>query len=231
MIGIPAENTPEYLSFSVSFWAALYSGLIYSLFTGTIVGLVIWTLQIKAEKRAQKQKFEDELKALKENLKQVNFGQNPLIITSATKSIPQGATEIIKLIEGKPIKDWSKELSKHKDFIEQLSNLQKQKLEFDKLAGQLDSQLSQFVRNYNGERNAISANDPAHISHFIGRLHGFRYNQISQWLNSGSQQTLEESWQIAQNETGITSKTTPYLETRRKLTETVESIKQMVIES
>ena len=176
-------------------------------------------------------KFEDELQALNENLKQVNFGQNPLIITSATKSIPQAATEIIKLIEGKPIKEWSKELNNHKDFIEQLSNLRKQKLEFDKLAGQLDSQLSQFVRNYNAERNAISANDPAHISHFIGRLHGFQYNQISQWLDSGSQQTLEKSWQTALYDIDITSKTTPYLETRHKITETVESIKQMIIES
>ncbi|MBU1953729.1 hypothetical protein KKH03_02020 [Patescibacteria group bacterium] len=231
MIGIPPENTPEFISFSVSFWAALYSGLIYSLFTGIIVGLVIWAMQTRAEKRIQKLKFKDDLRSLKEKLKQVNFGQNPIIITSALRSQPQAAREIIKLIDGKPLEEWHRELKEEGELIRQLISLQNQQLEFNRLAGRLDEQLNQFVRNYNAERNAISVNDPAHISHFIGRLHGFQYQQINQWLDSGSEQTLQESWQNAQNETELVARTRPYLDARQGLVQTTESIRQIISES
>lgn len=231
MFGIPPENTPEFISFSVSFWAALYSGLIYSLFTGIIVGLVIWAMQIKAEKRFQKQKFEDDLRDLKEKLKQINFGQNPLIITNASTSIPQAATGITRLVDGKPLEEWRKQLKNHGKLIGQLLCLQSQQLEFNRLAERLDEQLRQFVRNYNAKRSAISANDPAHISHFIGRLHGFQYNEINQWLDSGNEQTLQESWQNAQNETELISRTRSYLDARQNLVETVKSIQQIISES
>ena len=231
MIGIPPENTPEYVSFLVSFWAALYSGFIYSLFTGITVGLVVWGLQIKAEHRAQNQKFEDDLQILKENLKRVNFDDAIINIINAKRSIPQSVTEIIRLIGEKPVEEWGKKLKKNNDFIKKLSEFKKQKLEFDKLAGQLDDQLGQLIRSYNDRKSVDFVNDSSNVSYFIGRLYGYQYNTMKKWLISGDEQTLEESRLEVLTHPTLSLKAESYLAARNKLVEIVKEIKQMIIES
>lgn len=231
MLGIPETGTPEFTTFSISFWAALYSGLIYSLFTGIIVGFVVWRMQVVAERRAQKNRYEEDLIKLKENLKYVNFDQNVLNITSAKQSIPQTVNEIVKLVIDKPLGEWHQKLSKHNHFIQRLIEIQKQKIEFDRLADQLDFQLVQFIRLHNSSRNAIAVNDPAHHKHFIGRLHNFTIEQIKPYLDSGSLETLEISYSAAKENASVKVAGEAYLLKRQSLIDVIALLKTALFET
>jgi hypothetical protein len=60
MLGIPSIGTTEYDSFVASFWSALYSGFIYSIITGILVGLAIWKIQITRDIRIKRNENEKE---------------------------------------------------------------------------------------------------------------------------------------------------------------------------
>lgn len=58
MLGIPVSGTSEATNFWISFWAALYSGAIYSILTGMIVGIAICRIQLGSESRRKKYESE-----------------------------------------------------------------------------------------------------------------------------------------------------------------------------
>lgn len=225
MIGIPPINTPDFNTFSISFWAALYSGLIYSLFTGIIVGLVIWSLQRLSEKRLQHQKYEEDFLKVEEKLRHVNFDTDVLTITSAANSVPSAANEILTLFEGSPLNEWRKVLHRYKSIIKRIIDIQRQKNDFDLVAGKLDFHLRQFIRKYHCDKDIDAVNDYSHIAHFIGRIHGRSYAQLKQWLNSGNESSLNESYEAAQKCVEIQNRVGPYMEARAQLLKLVKVLK------
>lgn len=230
MIGIPPAGTPEFDTFSISFWAALYSGLIYSFFTGIIVGLVVWGLQKHAEKRALCKIYDAELLRLLDNLRRIDYNQDVLKIDNALSSIPDAANEVMRLIDSIPLLDWQKNLPKHKHIIETIINVKKTKDTFTHAAQQLDLRLRQFIRNHHGTKTHIS-NDATHISHFIGRTHGRTYAAIAQWLHSGNEETLNASYEAAQNDPGILETLNPYMESRKSLIHTLHLLRDELTKS
>jgi len=224
MIGIPPSGTTEFASFSVSFWAGLYSGAIYSLFTGVLVGFAVWGAQLVADNRRERRAHEEEIEQLRQRVKHVNFQDKTLVVTSAELSCPRPASDVIKILEGIPIDSWKTSSDDDKGFVKELKDLRHGYMQFMEDARRLDSILRGFIRRYNDMRGAIAANDPANQGYFIGRTFGFDAPAIMPWLDSGSSEILEQSYGDAIKDSSIMNLIEPYKRSRASLNETQEKL-------
>jgi hypothetical protein len=117
MPGIPYSGTPQAEAFWISFWAALCSGLIYSLVTGFIVSLGVWFVQSRIERKRVRLQFEREIVLLRNALEGVVIKPDVLSIDNAVESEPPAAKGVISLIKQIPIDLWLENSGKWKAFL------------------------------------------------------------------------------------------------------------------
>lgn len=224
MIGIPPSGTTEFVSFSVSFWAGLYSGAIYSLFTGVLVGFAVWGAQLIADNRREKRTHKEEIELLRQRVKHVNFQDKTFVVTSAELSCPRPSSEIMDILKDVPVDLWKTSSDEDTEFMTELKELRHGYMQFMEDARRLDSILRGFIRRYNDMRGAIAANDPANQGYFIGRTFGFDAPAIMPWLDSGSSESLEQSYGDAIKDSSIMNLIEPYKRSRASLNETQEKL-------
>jgi len=170
--GIPTYGTKAYNSFLISFVSGTYSGFLYSIFTGVIVGVILLIAQWKTDSRIARRGYQREFALLKERIRQIIDYPDEINISSAVESIPPVAIKLGDEIEKFPIDLLMDEFPASNEFIKLLKDVQKTRAEFVVTAAELDNLLSNFVRKFNISREAIYTNDKPLINYIISRLNG-----------------------------------------------------------
>jgi len=226
--GIPSDGTPEAVAFWISFWAAMYSGILYSIGTGLFVGLAVWFVQLKVEKQRMRNGFDRELAILKERVRAIIHKEDSLNITNAKRSVPVVAQEIMDLLLNYPVDLWLEMLPKRKNFLILLKNIQQSVSEFEISAEKLDTILGNSIRRYNASIDRTGElNASIDISYAIGRIHNSDPDHIIPWINMplGSKEKLEERYQIVMDNPDLKESSQRYLDCREQILSWIEAIK------
>lgn len=184
MLGIPSVGTPDYNSFVTSFWSALYSGFIYSIITGILVGLAIWKIQLSRDRRLKRNENEKELLLLKKNANYIlNFSHDVLMIDDVTKCVPNAAIELTELAVKYPYELWPDDLSDDsKIFVKKLDDIKELTLTLKYRATQLHTNLKTSIRRHNALDGMIQPNDNFVYIFFVGKLAGKADEDIKAWM-------------------------------------------------
>lgn len=166
----------ELSSFKVSFYAGLYSGALYSIFTGLIVSGIFFSLQKSFEKNQLREQALIDIAATQEQLKfilaqpQVVQLQEPVFYYPAMK-------ELLEFISKQPISLWEKRV-KDSEELSFISSYQKCFLEFLTQARIFDSYLKRFITVYVSQ-NSINYGEFNNVyQYFHGRTINVRPEDI-----------------------------------------------------
>ena len=220
MFGIPPPNTTERAEFLSQFWPALWSGIVASIFTGIIVGLLLFAWQRLVEDRATRRTYAREVSTLRERLRESIAIPDVFRIDSARGSVPPQAEAAMDALRGSPISLWRDELASEAPFLSAVHQFQRAYAEFLSRAAEYDNRLSQFARTYNGQRGAISANDRTVTAYVLGRHEDIPTDQLSLWLDLPSKTIpawVEEAYSEAQKDKGLLDSHTKYKAAREAL--------------
>ncbi len=93
-------------------------------------------------------------------------------------------------------------------------------------ARSLDHHLSQFVRGYNGAKDAIAANDPPLHAFVFGHLCDFEAAQLMPWIDLGPSALawLEPAFTQAANNEQLRAAHTTYLNKRSQLEKDLSAV-------
>ena len=227
MLGISPSGKPEAAVFWASFWPALYSGALYSIVTGLVVGLAVLMVQKAAESRQARRDYKREISLLRPRLRQGIARPNPFVISSAVSSVPGPAQAAVELLQNLPVSLWKDELPRERAFLDRLLALQRAHSEFHLAATELDHLLSLFVRAQNAEREAIAANDPPLRSFIFGRMNGFASEQLLPWIDvpKAALAWLEPSAAVAAEDSAIREAHGKFVNARRTLEARLEDLR------
>lgn len=165
-------------SFGVAFWAALLSGLVYSVITGLLVGVVIWRLPLARERRDLRHEAERELEHLKSRIRPLLTKSNAIVIDSAQAAMPRTAGELMDVINDYPVTLWKARNVVPLGWILCIEDLERSYLECLTRATQLDQELSALVRRENARNLLISVSDAPVIRYYVGRMMGFEDEKL-----------------------------------------------------
>lgn len=227
MLGIPIEGQ-DVNNFWVSFWASLSSGVIYSIFTGIIVGLTVWWVQRIYENRRLLQEYKRELSVLREKLRYASQQPDVLNIHSIVDSAPMPVVAIIKNLTEVPLDLWLDDYALEREFLEQLKGLQKAYSNFVVVSNNLNLKLSSFIRSYHASKGIYAVNDQAVCSFFIGRIHSVPTLNIISWLSLPEEAAtrLETSYNDAISDPIINECSKTYLEARSRLIDEFKTVEK-----
>jgi hypothetical protein len=157
--GVPKVG-PNRDAFMASFWAGLYSGFLYSIFTGFFVGLAVWLVQRHADQGRVRNDLERELIVFRAKLQRSLATPSPVVIGHACASIePQCAVDAARLLEEHPLELWLDNLPGHRPFILQLKTLLSAHADYLTSGRSLELELCNFIRNYHASKEIHHVND------------------------------------------------------------------------
>lgn len=182
-MGIPPGGTEASNGFWAAFWPALYSGALYSVITGLIVGLVITWNQRLLETRRSRRLYEREISIARQRLREAVLGPERFVFESAIASAPLRAFAVMAVVRECPIQVWIDAVPKQRDLLSILDEFQSAFLAFAGAAANLDHELVEFARQYNADHRTISANDPPIVGYVLGRMQGFEDREILPWIS------------------------------------------------
>ncbi|HHV17233.1 MAG TPA: hypothetical protein GXX58_11805 [Gelria sp.] len=230
MPGIPPSGTPEAVAFSISFWSALYSGAIYSVITGLIVGLLMWFIQVWAEARRLRHDYSREVGILKDKLRAIVDQPDVLSIDSAEQSAPPAAKEVYESLQLSLIEEWAKTLPASQEFTQTLQKFHESYSAFLVNARKLDYYLKQAIRNHNGGQGIITPNDKTNHAYFVGRIHYSSTDALLHWLDRSPEayDRLEETHRILIEDSEVKKSLKPYRKSLSDVTEALRSLRDFL---
>ena len=193
--GVPPVGSLERVAFFSAFWPALYSGIIYSLVTGIVVGLAVWSAQLLIDRRRVRREYEENIDRLFDEIRWIVLQPDVLRIDSVRASIPRVVDDVVECSLRHPLHSWLKTVKTRKRHIKLLIDVQNESRKVVLTARRLDDALTRVIRKYNAAEGLISSNDDILKVYSVGRIHAAEPDQILPWLGIPAPNVPE--WVIA----------------------------------
>jgi hypothetical protein len=196
--GVPGPGDPNYTAFSISFWAAIYSGLIYSVVTGLVVGGVVLWVQRAIDDRRFRHGCERELAGLKERLRMALDHPNPFVLLGdARERIIGSARAVADALSNQPLDMWWEHLPNHRGFLDLLRRHQRAVSSCVTTGDRLDIVLGVIFRRHSAERGAFLDNQLRGF--YLGRLFDMSPEDIVPWLHVNKEELawLQKGYELA----------------------------------
>lgn len=225
--GIPAYGTPAWSLFSQNFWPALYSGFIYSILTGLIVGFILIISQRIIERRMYYIQTLFDFERLWRRIL-VLLRRNPRFdFKSANFTIQPAAEELEPILNDIPLILWVQRLPQHRSKIKLLEELHARITEFRTNAQSLDDGLRNFMRNLGLATSAPVSLDNKLISYCVGRMHNRDAKMLLSWLELHVSQEagFESRYQSLAHHPTLPQAVAKYLQSYKDIQETLDKLK------
>lgn len=220
--GVPSPGTRDYVAFSASFWAALYSGFVYSIFTGLFTGIAILVVQRSLDRRRFVRDLEREVAMFRQDLDSYLDRKGAIVISSAEKAVPVAVGAIADPVNRSPIRLWADNLPKQASLFQALDRFSGARRAFLEVAHQLQETLSNKVRVLNSGRGVNTGFDSDSISYFVGRTYGFERDKVLPWIDID---VPEQEYQSLLRDPELGGLLEPYAASRQTLLRTVEDLR------
>jgi len=183
MPGVPSVHDPNYPVFWMSFWVAVYSGFVYSVFTGVFVGLAMLVVQQRVDKARAQRDMERDVALFREKLLTLFRMPRETVIANPETAVPVPSQAIAQLLEQNPVTVWSKNLPRFRTLFSAIEAFRHSHSIFLASARQIHLALRTAVRRRHSDMGLIEANDPASIGYFTGRCLGFSREDVLPWID------------------------------------------------
>ena len=221
--GVPDPGSNDAHSFDLSFWSAVYAGMVSSLATGVVVGLIVglalWIIDTQADGRRRLRESDWEVATLRRQIRPFVNDPGATSVGRAIDSLPGGSREAYELLENKPIDSWIEILPHQRPFLDSVSIFRERYLAFVDIARQLDIRLSQQVRQLYSPLNIHATNDWDLHAYCVGRLARFEPAEVLSWLSRGEDvvEIYEQRMTDIMKDSQIAGMVPEYLNAREEL--------------
>jgi len=184
---------------------SLYTGALIAVIAGLVVGIAVWLILARHERRQRRRQHARDVAVLKEKIHTALNHPHETDIASI-RTLPQPARAIAEIIAESSL-DLLKEKSRKKQYLfNSLKAFQRAQVQFASTAMQLQQPVRVYIRQFCQQSNLPVSEDAKYESFYLGRMLQFQNKAIMAW-------------------TGITSDRLPGLE---KLLEFIFADKRVV---
>ncbi len=219
LLGIQA--TPSNVD---QFLIALYTALPAAILAGVFVGLVVWYLQSRSEKRRLRQQYERDFSILEERICTALDNPHETDITSI-RTLPQPARTIAEAISESPLDHLKKNFPKKRKIFDLLKEFQRARTEFAFTAIKLQQPIRTYIRQFNYKLPLTE--DVKYESFYLARMLGFQNKSIMDWtgITPDMLSELEKLLEFILEDNEIVQFNLDYLQARGELELTLDKIR------
>jgi len=117
VLGFHATDWP---AFWLSFWAAAFSGLLYSL----IIGFALWWTQRSSDERRQRRQYAEDVAVFQTRLRAALAYPDLCNINNVRATASRRSLAVATELEDKPIAQWRRQLSRQHDFFDKVARFE-----------------------------------------------------------------------------------------------------------
>ena len=162
------------------FLISIYSAL----FTGSVVGIVVWLVQVAYEKRGLRRQYRKDVAVFREHLQLViNQAQSTDLLNRI--GAPLASAEIMQELSQSPLELWHENVPKEKKLFAAIQQFQEANSNFMRSKDNLLAPVSLLVRKYNNGLGKVIPYDSVGVTVFLGHLLGFADQDILPWVWAG----------------------------------------------
>ncbi len=215
--------------FASHFWPAVLAGLVYSTFTGIIVGVFIIVLELRMEARRLRHEYEAEFEMCKERLRIALSRPDVLVLEGPAASFPVHAELAMTILREYPIALWRSYLyARNKKIFKRLLHFMHAYTVFSLAAGELGNTLGTAVRKYNAARTLEASCDIGLIRFFTGSALGLPYEEILPWIPNADPHELREGFLALSYNIELSPLLEPYRKSRKELEVSAAALRQCI---
>lgn len=212
-------------SFWTAFWPSLGAGLIYSTFTGAIVGIFVILVEYRMEKRRLLHEYGAQFTICVERLRVALSRPDVIQLEGPAESFPVHAELAMTIIREYPIASWREYLyQSHKKIFKSTLRFMQAYTAFSLAAGELGNCLHTAVRKYNAMHTFEASRDMGLIRFFTGNALGLPYEEILPWIPAADPHELREGFLALSYNIELTPLVVPYKETRKELQDSAAAL-------
>lgn len=211
-------------AFALDFWPAVAAGLVYSTFTGIIVGVFIIVLEFRMEARRLRHEYEAEFTICKERLSVALSRPDVITLEGPADSFPVHAELAMVILREYPVALWRSSLVGHKKLFRRLLCFMQTYTLFSLAAGELGNTLGTAVRKYNALRSLEASSDIGLIRFFTGNALELPYEEILPWIPLADPHELREGFLALSYMVELSPLLEPYKKSRKELQEAASSL-------
>ncbi|HWC73518.1 MAG TPA: hypothetical protein VG454_06235 [Gemmatimonadales bacterium] len=225
--GVPSPNTASSDQFQLSFWASLYSGVVYSLLTGIFVGLAVWWVQKSVDELRTRAMYRGELMMFRQQVSSAL--RKPTLINvseDAATTEPQAATAVAKLLDERPVPMWQEILAQPAVLFSAFDRLRRAHGAFLDAANNYNLVAERYVRRVHDARRIPVANDATALKYMVGRLQGGSPDEVKPWLAGVANiATLEEDFTAFRSSPAAQPPIRDYLAARDEIMKSLDELR------
>jgi hypothetical protein len=159
---------------------ALYTGLFIAVIAGLVVGIAVWLVQSRYERRRIRQQYTRDVAILKEKIRSALDIPHETDIASIC-ILPQPARTIAEVISEWPLDQLKQNSPKKQKLFDLLKVFQQARSNFALTAIQLQQPVRAYIRQFCQQSNLPIPEDAKYESFYLGRMLQFQNKAIMVW--------------------------------------------------
>jgi hypothetical protein len=226
--GVPDPTSEHWSDFSTSFWAATYSGILYSIFTGIIVGLVLWISQTSIEERRLKQQYQAEAFRFYQEAKRIHAQTFFLTLDNLASMLPGSAKNLVALYKEHETSVWLWQHAIHglKPYLSAFEELIEHYQAAIEVGNRLHVAIGNIIRLQNASEHVDRYNDRIAFAYTLGRINMMSDTMIYAALNIHNVPPpwLDKAYEAVMSDNDVQSLITEFQSERDTLNEVLSTI-------
>ncbi len=205
---------------------ALYTGLLIAATAGLVVGIAVWLVQSRYERRRLRQQYARDVAILKEKIRSALDNPHETDIASI-RTLPQPARTIAEVISESSLDQLKEKSPKKQKLFDLLKAFQQARSKFALTAMQLQQPVRAYIRQFCQQSNLPIAEDANYESFYLGRVLQFQNKAIMVWtgITPDSLPGLEKLLEFIFADKGVVRLGLTYVEARGDLEAALDKIR------
>jgi uncharacterized membrane-anchored protein YhcB (DUF1043 family) len=205
---------------------ALYTGLLIAVTAGLVVGIAVWLVQSRYERRRLRQQHTRDVAIIKEKIRSALDNPHETDIASI-RTLPQPARTIAEVISESSLDQLKEKSRKKQKLFDLLKAFQQANSKFALTAIQLQQPVRAYIRQFCQQSNLPISEDVKYESFYLGRILQFQNKAIMVWtgITPDSLPGLEKLLELIFADKGVVQLGLAYVQARGDLETALDKIR------
>ena len=204
----------------------LYTGPLIAVIAGLVVGIAVWLILSRFERRRRRRQYARDVAIIKEKIRSALDIPHETDIASI-RTLPQPARTVAEIISEWPLDQLKQSSPKKQKLFDLLKAFQQAHAQFALTAIQLQQPVRAYIRQFCQQSNLPIAEDAKYESFYLGRILQFQNEAIMVWtgITPDTLPGLEKLLEFILADKGVVRLGLTYVEARGDLEAALDKIR------